>query len=196
MLTKHTELVMQFHNLPEEWKSYKTAFLGYISERVHSHSVYNMSLYSLTSKLAGKRVLIVNPMSSLMKQQYESGNIKHITPGFLDILSIDTIENPYTFFNTGPHNSIFETTETVCSEIDTKIFDIAIVSCGAYSSLLADYIKTKHGKDVICIGGNLQSLFGIKTGRNMGHKYYEHWISVPEHLKPVDYMKIEKGCYW
>lgn len=196
MLTKHTELVMQFHNLPEEWKSYKTAFLDYISMRVHSHSVFNMSLYSLMSKLAGKRVLIVNPMSSLMKQQFESGNIKYITPSFLNILSIDTIENPYTFFNTGPHSSIFETTETVCSEIDTKIFDIAIVSCGAYSSLLADYINTKHSKDVICIGGNLQSLFGIKTGRNMGINYNDYWISVPDHLKPVDYMKIEKGCYW
>jgi hypothetical protein len=195
MLTKHTVLTLQFHNLPGEWQSYKTAFLDYISKRVHSHGIYNMSFNSITSKLAGKRVLIVNPMSSLMKQQYESGNVKKITPYFPDLLSIDIIENPYTFFNTGPHSSIFETTATICSEIDTKIFDIAIVSCGAYSSLLADYIKTKHGKDVICIGGILQSMFGIINGRHGGN-VNNHWISVPEHLKPVGYMKIERGCYW
>jgi hypothetical protein len=155
-----------------------------------------MSIDVILSKLAGKRVLIVNPMSSLMKQQYESGNIKKITPKFPDLLSIESLENPYTFFNTGPHLSIFETTETVCSEIDERVFDIAIVSCGAYSSLISDHIRKIHGKDVICIGGSLQTIFGIKTRRNPGDANNEYWIPVPEHLKPVDYMKIEEGCYW
>jgi hypothetical protein len=199
MLTKDTEVILQFHNNHEDWEIYKTAFLDYLSERVRSYSKFNMPLDIIFSKLAGKRVLIVNPMSSLMKQQYESGNVKKINPTFPDLLSIDSLENPYTFFNTGPHQSIFETAESICSEIDKRVFDIAIVSCGAYSSLISNHIHNIHGKDVICIGGNLQTIFGIITSRhsaNAQNEHNEYWISVPEHLKPVNYMKIENGCYW
>jgi len=131
-----------------------------------------------------------------MKQQYDSGNIKHIYEEFPNLTDIQIHANPYTFFNNGPDGSILETADKICKNISHTQFDIAIVSCGAYSSLIGNYIRENMRKDVIVLGGELLSIFGIKTGRNKTDTFNKYWVSVPGHLKPKDYMKIEDGCYW
>ena len=195
-LIKNTHLTLCWHNLPSTMLSYRKEFEGYISTITKSYSTCNISTATIYTLIANKRILIVNPMSSLMKQQYEAGNIKHIYATFPELISLQTYENPYTFFNNGPDGSILETADKICAEISHKQFDIALVSCGAYSSLIGNYIREKLGKDVIVIGGDLLSMFGIKTARNRNGTFNDYWISVPEHLKPTDYMKIEDGCYW
>jgi hypothetical protein len=195
-IVKNTHLVLSWHNIPALMQSYKNEFEDYIRTVSKSYSIYNMPIQKIFTTIANKRILIVNPMSSLMKQQYESGNVRHIYTGFPDLTDIQIYENPYTFFNTGPDTSILETADKICTELSHRQFDVAIVSCGAYSALIGNYIRRKMGKDVIVLGGDLLSIFGIKTGRNKNSIFNEYWRSVPDHLKPKDYMKIENGCYW
>jgi hypothetical protein len=195
-MMKNIHVVLCWHNVPENMISYKNEFEDYIRTVNKSYSIYNMPIETLFAIIANKRILIVNPMSSLMKQQYDSGNVKHIYAGFPELISIQIYENPYTFLNNGPDGSILETADKICEGISHTQFDVALVSCGAYSSLIGNYIREKLGKDVITIGGELLSIFGIKIGRNKNGQFNEYWVSVPDHLKPTDYMKIEDGCYW
>lgn len=80
-------------------------------------------------------------------------------------------------------------------------YDIAIISCGNYSNLLANTIDKLH-KDVIVLGGLIQPYFGILNKRSRDCKdimdnINEFWITeIPDKYKPKDYMKIENGCYW
>jgi hypothetical protein len=193
---RDAEITLCWHNVSERVIKYKEEFINHISTYIRSLSPCNISTEEIFKRIVNKRILIINPMSSLMKQQYISGNLLHIYPNFPSVKEFHIYENKYTFFNKGPDGSIFETAEKVCDAISGIDFDIAIVSCGAYSSVIGNYINTVLCKDVITLGGDLLSIFGIKTGRNNNGPFNEYWVSVPDHLKPKDYMKIEDGCYW
>ena len=195
-MMKNIHVILCWHKLPESMQSYKKEFEDYIRTVSKSYSIYNMPIQQIFATIANKRILIINPMSSLMKQQYDSGNVRHIYATFPALIDIQIYENSYTFFNNGPDGSILETADKICAEVSHRQFDVAIVSCGAYSSLIGNYIRRKMEKDVIVVGGDLLSIFGIKAGRNKNSTFNEYWVSVPDHLKPRDYMKIENGCYW
>ena len=152
------------------------------------------------SFMTNKKILIINNLSSLMKKQYESGNIKKICTHFPDdVIDIKCFENGYTFLNSGPNKNILQTYRKMCKKIKEIDFDGAIISAGAYSSLLAYHISNKLNKEVFVCGGDLPNYFGIKTLRaDMHYKHLinEYWIPVPEHMKPANYKKIEDGIYW
>jgi hypothetical protein len=135
-----------------------------------------------------------------MKMQYESGNIRKIYPHYpISAKNIDFLEPGYTFFNNGPDSSILETVEKICDKIKTINFDCAIISVGAYSSLLFDYVVNKLNKDVFVIGAELPLYFGISTARVKhfhSNQINEYFINVPDEMKPLGYEKIEGGCYW
>ena len=153
-----------------------------------------------------KNVLFISPFASLYKSQIESGNCAKIHNDFPNVKNVTIYKNPYTFFNSGPQNNIFETVTEIISEISKlkNDFDCAIISCGAYSCLIADEIH-KWGKDVCTVGGILQQIFGIFNNRMKQHNCNilneiankEYWImNIPDEYKPNNYMKIEGGCYW
>lgn len=77
----------------------------------------DMSFNSIFKLIENKAVLIVNPSSKLMKQQYENGNCQNIHSDFPNLLSIDTYKNHYTFFNRGPNANFHETCEKTCTNI-------------------------------------------------------------------------------
>ena len=58
---------------------------------------FNNTLNQLKSFVNDKNVLIINPMSILMKKQYDNGNIDKINE-FPSIKSIQCYSNEYTFF--------------------------------------------------------------------------------------------------
>ncbi len=193
----HSDLILCFHDIPDSYMDYKKKFITYLQSIIKSYSENDIvPISTIYQNIQNKKVLIINPTASLMKQQYDSERLRNIYPDFPTLENIIYIENPYTFFNKGPDENILETADKISKEIETKEFDIAIVSCGAYSSILAHYISKIMRKDVITMGGDLLTLFGIKTRRDKRSAFNEYWISVPEHLKPNDYMKIENGCYW
>jgi hypothetical protein len=154
-----------------------------------------------------KKILIVSPFSKLMKSQIDTGNWKHIYPNAPTVVNSCIYTFPYTFFNNGPHNDILETSQYLFNNIIETIneeYDNVLISCGAYSCLMAKQFYD-IGKNVCTIGGDLQVYFGILNGRqkkwykrdNIELKNEEYWIvNIPEEYKPNDYMKIENGCYW
>jgi len=199
---KGCELILDWHCISPELLVFQEEFISYIKTITKSYSPFNLSFDIIFKLMENNKLLIVNPMSSLMKSQYDSGNINKIYDNFPTIKQIQIYENPYTFLNSGSDDNIFETNNRICEDILQKvkseelIFDLAIVSAGAYSSLFGSFCFNTLKKDVICIGGDLLSLFGIKTGRTPGGSIDKGWVNVPEHLKPSNYLKIENGCYW
>jgi hypothetical protein len=118
--------------------------------------------------IENKNIVIINNLGILMKKQYESGNAQKVYEKFPLVKNIDYIEPYYTFFNNGPHESILESIENIYRKIDEKINDTYafVISSGAYSVLLANYIFSKYKKEVLIIGGTLPYYFAIHTNRD------------------------------
>jgi hypothetical protein len=180
-----------FHVIHNDLLIYKNEFL---KEYLNINSRIEVNMYDC---IRNKNVLIINNLGSLYKQQYESGKLKKIFPDFPDISSIQYIENGYTILNTGPYESIFDTVEELCHKINQYTFDVAIISTGSYSCLLADHIINNLNKNVFVIGGLLSYNFGVHIKRyGKREDMNENVITVPIHMRPPNYEKIEDGCYW
>jgi hypothetical protein len=154
--------------------------------------------------IAGKKILIISPFAKLIKTQIDSGNCKIIYPNTPIIENSVIYTFPYTFFNNGPHNNILETSEYIFNNIIETIkeeYDSVLISCGAYSCLIAKKFYD-IGKNVCTDGGEMQTNFGILNNRNKGWNKtptinQEYWImDIHEEYKPANYNKIEGGCYW
>jgi hypothetical protein len=186
----NNNLLLCFHNIDDNLLNYKEQFLDYLNYKNKNKSI------DMLSFITNKDLLIINNLGSLMKTQYESGNITKINPKFPQVKSIQYLENGYTFCNDGSNNNILETINILCDKIKEYEFDCAIISAGAYSCFLANYINNTLKKEAFIIRGSLPSYFGIITKRTQPNNQNEYYITVPEELKPKNYMKIEKGCYW
>ena len=192
--------IICMHKIPQKFQIYINKFLEYINYDNGGYCHKNVIFDAI--KL--KNVLIIHNLGQLFKKQYESNNLKMIYPDFPDIKGMYIYEPGYTFCNTGPDESILDTANKHCINISEIIkknnIDSVIISCGAYSVLLASCIVENHNIPVVCSGGELPCYFGVITKRN-GNKFMssnneEFWIPVPENMRPVNYNKIEGGCYW
>ena len=157
--------------------------------------------------IKNQKILVISPFSPLIKLQIDNGNCKKIYPNTPDIQKTLIYKFPYTFFNNGPDNNILETNEKIFNDIIKTVendYDNVIISCGAYSCILAEKF-TEINKNVLTVGGDLQTFFGILNGRTK--EYYKKnnielnnkdcWIlEIDNEYKPEGYMKIENGCYW
>lgn len=207
--------LLNIHGHYQKYASYFSEFIEFLDNKVFCeiwydekekfYSLYHIN-YDINTFIENKKILIINPLSELMKSQFMSGNIYKINnvEKLPSIKEIFNIINKNTFFNDGPGDFIIENYYNICLEIDNMNkehdFDTVIISCGAYSCLLANYIFTSYNKAVFVIGGELNNMFGIKNQRFLEHNptaiYNEFWIEVPNELKPEGYKKIENGCYW
>jgi hypothetical protein len=157
--------------------------------------------------IKNKKLLVISPFSKLIKSQIDNGNYKRIYPNATPVECCFEYTYPYTFFNNGPHNNILETAEynfNIITQTIKEEYDSVIISCGAYSCLLAKKFYD-IGKNVCTLGGDLPAYFGIANKRvknnyikhNLEFNNKEYWIlEIPEEYRPIDYMKIEDGCYW
>ena len=188
----HLELC--FHQLPDDLLIYKEKFLNYI------HYYDKQKKCDFLQFLDNKHILIINNLGSLMKKQFESGNIKKINSNFPDnVKSIQYFENGYSFFNNGPDQDILVTANKLCNKIKLLEFHGAVISAGAYSFIIADYILNNMKKTVYVIGGGLPFYFGISINRTKhfhNNSINEYFIDVPVEMRPEGYEKIENGCYW
>ena len=174
-----------------------TRFSKYLPNFYKNFNVIDFSFDKIVNEfhdfVRDKNVLIINPMSKLMKNQYDSGNLFNIN--FPRLNSIQCYSNEYTFFNKGTkeHANSFEYVESIMPEILSIECDCVIISCGAISSLIANRLD----KDYLIIGSNLLTIFGIKHDRIKNQvQYNEFWVDVPDEYKPPEYKMIEGGCYW
>lgn len=196
-------LEINLHDFIDKTLSYKQQFIDSFKSKKYNILQQNL-MYSL---MKDKKVLIISPFGKLIKEQHDSQNVKKIYTNYPEIENMIYYTSPYTFFNNGPDNNILETCKKVYEDIE-KIkddFDIAIISFGAYSNLLGQYIDNNLKKDIFISGGNVSIWFGILNNRikqyniknNIIYNNIEYYITeIPEEYKPIDYMKIENGCYW
>ncbi len=151
--------------------------------------------------LGNKRVLVIHPFEDTIRKQYNKRellfNNEKILPNF-ELLTIKAEQtNGGGMVDSKP---FIESLEIMEKKIDNLDFDIAIIGCGAYGLLLADYIKNKN-KQAVHIGGGLQILFGIKGKRWDVHPeisalYNEHWVRPMDNEKTINFHTVEGGTYW
>ena len=149
--------------------------------------------------LEGKKVLIIHPLSSLIRNQFEKKRNhlfknKDILPAF----ELKTLQTPITYPESGSQSkSWFDNLNQLTNDALEIDFEIAIIGCGSYGMPLAARIK-KAGKKSIHLGGAVQILFGIKGKRwdkieSFRNMYNKYWV-YPSSVKV--YKDVEGGCYW
>lgn len=106
-----------------------------------------------------------------------------------------------------PHSNWCETYASMCDEIREKkdLFDVAVLSCGAYGLPLCTFVREELNKTAIYVGGELQLWFCVRGARweNRLRKIFEkrpelerHWCRPSTTEKPKNFMNLEQGCYW
>ena len=198
------QIILNFHKIKEELsKNYMDLFYLFI-KKPNSKPTHPVDSKYVFEFIKNKKVVIINNLGILMKQQYYNGNLQKIYSDFPVVRDLNFINTGYTFLNNGPYKSILESVKHIYAKIDliAPNTDSFIISNGAYSVLIANYITQKYNKDVLIIGGNLPLYFGVKTQRSLANnsrllnEKKEFFVSVPQSMKPTNYQLIENGCYW
>ena len=156
--------------------------------------------HSWVEKLIGKTVLIVSLFADTMEKQVPY--MDKIWPGINPVPNVNFIFQKALWHVEGSDNKFntwFEALDYLDNQVQQKEFDIAIISCGPFSTFLAANIKRRGGK-AIQYGGALQLLFGIRGNRweNMPISQYfnEYWVRPSEEETPKGAERVEGACYW
>jgi hypothetical protein len=159
-----------------------------------------------TSALRGKKILVISPFASSIKEQYDNKRQmlfqnQDVLPEFSNLSTIQAIQSNGENAKECGFASWFDALLDMENQIDKNDFDIALLGCGSYGMSLASYIKQK-GKIAVHLGGWLQFLFGIYGERwlNGPQKYRqlinESWIRPSKSETPLGSTKIEGNAYW
>lgn len=152
--------------------------------------------------LEGKKVLFINPFAETMKKQYERRHLiwpeKCVLPD-MDAKFLKSVWYLGKDDNSGFGNW-FEALDYLYTEASKIDFDIAILSCGPFSTFLAAQFK-RDGKQAIQYGGALQMLFGIRGARwddSDEYKGYfnEYWVRPNQEDAPKGTERLDNKIYW
>lgn len=155
-----------------------------------------------TQALKNKKVLVVHPFAKTIEAQYKKRKRLFDNPLILPSFSLQTIQAVQSIAGNAPDNfaTWFDALFFMQEQISRSDFDIAIIGCGAYGFLLADYVK-KIGKKSVHLGGATQLLFGIKGKRWDNHPvisklYNDAWVYPDASEYPKNHTSVENGAYW
>ena len=157
------------------------------------------SLSPWSSSLSGKKILIISGFSKSFQSQFN--RINQVFPiNTYPKYSAEFINCPISTGGLSDGLTWADHLERIKLEMQSKDFDIALISAGAYALPLAFHAK-KLGKIGITCGGELQLFFGVIGGRwensEKVSKYKnEFWIRPSESERPKNWREIENGCYW
>ena len=151
--------------------------------------------------LAGKRVLVIHPFETSIRQQYHKRERLFPSLDILPEFELKTIRAVQT--NAGGETEFASWSEALVSlkkQVDAVEFDIALIGAGAYGLPLAAHVK-QIGRQAVHMGGALQILFGIKGRRwdnspAISRFYNEYWIRPLPEETPAQAGQVEEGCYW
>ncbi|MCR5574959.1 MAG: hypothetical protein K6F78_09095 [Bacteroidaceae bacterium] len=157
-----------------------------------------------TPALEGKKILVIHPFEDTIRKQHERGRYEHLfsdkrlTPDY----ELQTLKAVQSIAGNKPaeFDDWFQALEWMKSEINKRVFDIAIIGCGAYGFPLAAHVKT-IGKKAVHLGGAVQYLFGIKSNAansNIGlsPQMNEYWVRPSAIETPKGNEKVEQARYW
>jgi hypothetical protein len=152
-----------------------------------------------TEFLEDKNVLVVHPFEKSIQNNYKNReNLfenKKVLPKF-NLLTIKAEQN-----QNNQNSNFFKTIDRTKEKIVKFNFDVAIIGCGGCGLPLGSFIKNELNKTVIHMAGATQMLFGIIGRRWEDYPQCqkiinEYWTRPLPEETPVDYNKIENGCYW
>lgn len=184
-------------------------FLGHMLKeaiKVNLEGYYAPYLWNTpwTKTLAGKKVLVVHPLTESIQRQYARRkklfDNPEVLPEFKELLTVKAVQSiagnkPEQF------ETWFDALDYIKQEISAKDFDIALIGCGAYGLPLSAHVK-RMGKIAIHLAGWTQMLFGIYGNRwlleQTKFKQFinEYWIRPALSETPVNAITIENACYW
>jgi hypothetical protein len=160
-----------------------------------------------TQVLQGKRVLVIHPFEKSIRAQYARRGVlfedDRVLPEFETLLTLRAVQsaagNPASF------ETWFDALDTMCSNIESLDFEIALIGAGAYGMPLARYVK-QLGKKAVHMGGVTQILFGI-IGRRwekpipggyppLTRFVNSHWTRPLAEETPAGFMSVDGGGYW
>jgi hypothetical protein len=163
--------------------------------------------FCYTKLLRGQRVLIVNPIASLLAGRANEATYKNVwadnaqwwRPESVQGLDIGSAID-------GKVRDEFNNTQRLLQRYIEQLyelretFDVALIGAGGYAIPMADEIK-RMGKIAVVLGGHLQVVFGVLGRRWLDDPAWkavinEHWIESPADLRPSDYRTTENGAYW
>jgi len=164
-----------------------------------------------SSKLAGKKVLVIHPFADSIEEQYSKNRCNifskiYEADDILPMFELITLKSVQTIAGEtdGRFSDWFEALDWMTMECTKIDFDVAIIGCGAYGFPLAARIK-EMGKIAIHLGGATQLLFGIR-GRRWEEEYVyrnfrktipnEYWVRPSNDEKPSNAGSVENACYW
>lgn len=161
-----------------------------------------------TAALKGKKVLVIHPFTETIVRQYKEKRQEIFSKVVMDADSVlpqfDLIPLKAIQTCAGQRDERFDSwfealsyMEEECQKID---FDVAIIGCGAYGFPLACNIK-RRGKVAIHMGGATQLMFGILGRRWDTAEFRENvvnasWTRPSRKEQPIEFLKVEGGCYW
>lgn len=166
-----------------------------------------------SSRLEGKRVLVIHPFASTIMEQYKKHRHDLFeNPRVLPSFDLDIIQAVQSLGgNGGQFKSWFDALDWMKEEMDKRNYDVALIGCGAYGFSLAAHAK-RTGHQAIHMGGALQLLFGIKGKRwedpmygvqqwglekdSYNKIFNNNWVYPSENERPADSKSVEGGCYW
>ena len=155
-----------------------------------------------TKALKGKKVLVISPFAETIKKQYAIREKLYEDTEFLPEFTLYTVKAVQTGGNEKDERFAdwFEALEYMYNEAMQYDFDIAILSCGAYSMPLGAKFKAA-GKGAIHMGGVCQMLFGIKGRRwedepGAGDFFNEYWTYPSKEETPKSAGLVENSAYW
>ena len=155
-----------------------------------------------TKALKGKKVLVISPFADTIQKQYAIREKLYADPEILPEFTLYTVKAVQTGGNEKDDRFAdwFEAVEYMYNEAMQYDFDVAILSCGAYSMPLGARFKAA-GKGAIHMGGVCQMLFGIKGRRwedepGAGDFFNEYWTYPSREETPKSAGLVENSAYW
>jgi len=155
-----------------------------------------------TMCLKGKKVLVISPFADTIEKQYGIREKLYDNPEILPEFTLYTVKAVQTGGDEKDDRFTdwFEALEYMYQEAMKFDFDVAILSCGAYSLPLGAKFKAA-GKGAIHMGGVCQMLFGIKGRRwhdepGASDFFNEHWVYPSVEETPKSANIVENHAYW
>jgi hypothetical protein len=152
-----------------------------------------------TAALEGKRVFIVSPFLDTIKCQMLKRAQLWPNHAVLPPMLVEGYKFPY-LVSAGTSLSWQEVYDDVIKVMNNSNFEIGLFGCGALGLPLA--AAAKHlGRQGIHLGGNLQTIFGIRGARwdrapAFAKFVTPAWVRPSADETPPEAKEIEDGCYW
>ena len=154
-----------------------------------------------------KKILVNSPLSKSVEFQTQESRVNKIHKSVdFPICKFSTYNTPLSFtgnaFDARGTKNWHEMCDLMMNEIKDIEFDIAFLSCGAYSMNLGERIKNELNKKSIYIGGSLNLIFNIYGNRFKDYPQYNTEENKKYRIEALENKEInanavpEGNCYF